>query len=214
MHSSMMTARRRISIAVLVFLWWCPGTPDAYRVGDSVDTEFFTDIASTPRPVLRNQMPLFGIRSRPQFQLANANNNAPEIKQVTFAFEDGLWALPAVPLTDRKGEQLQTLRVTFVYANGHIKSIMGNPSYGNQGQQRPVGSLKIIYNWVEEEDVHLVAGQAVMYLVVFLAAVFYLVVSCGVFEDDSSPTTRSEEERLSSSSSFENNGAQSEPKWQ
>jgi hypothetical protein len=200
---------RRISLAVLVLLWWCPGTLEAYRVGDSVDTEFFTDIATTPSDVLRYQMPLFGIRTRPKFQLTIA------AKQVTFTFEDGLWALAAVPLKDRQGEPLQTLIVTLVYAGEHIKSITGKPTYRMPDQQneRPEGVFKVRYVWVEEEDVHLEAGQAVMYLVVFLAAVFYLVVSCGVFEDDSH-NTRSEEERLSSSASFGDNGAQSQSKWQ
>ena len=149
-------------------------------MGDVVDTDLAMDGSTTN--VLRAQMPRFGRQTRAQFTLPSTT------QQITLHFAHGLWGLPSLSMVNSHEQILKTVVVTFVFdKTGNIHSVRCQPMYlEDSSNESTKGDFKVKYKWVEESAVSVVAGQAIMYLMVFLASVFYLIVACGVFvsEDD------------------------------
>jgi hypothetical protein len=154
-------------------------TVSAYRVGDAVDTDI--RLASGTQDALRSQMPQFGVSSKANFRFEDQDS-------FSLQFEDGLRGLPWVSLVKYKGQALEKLVVTFVYSKsggGTIHTVLSEPVY-QETTARPqqAGSFQVQYVWVEEANVHLHAGQAVMFLAVFLASLYFICYSCGLVEAD------------------------------
>jgi hypothetical protein len=148
---------------------------DAYRVGDAIDTIARTD-ASAAQDVLRSQMPLFGRSSTAIFSPEHPGG------RFSLSFEEGLRPIPWVGTVDPKGRGLERLDVTFVYSqsgDGAIYGISSNPTYSNLGGR----GFTVKYTWVEEEEVNLKAGGAVMLIVVLVACVAMLLSACTSGDD-------------------------------
>jgi hypothetical protein len=155
----------------------------AYRMGDAVDTDI--RLVSGTSDALRSQMPQFGISSKANFRFEDHQDS------FSLQFEDGLRGLPWVSLVKFKGQALQKLIVTFVYSKsggGTIHTVLSEPVY-HETAARPqqAGSFQVQYVWVEEANVHLHAGQAVMFLAVFLASLYFICFSCGLVQGDGGP---------------------------
>ena len=152
-----------------------------YRVGDDVDTELSID-GLPPSDVLRSQMPYFGVDSTANFQIKPISYIFD--RRMALSFLDGLWGLPTTYLTNSRGEGLVSILVTFVYSksgSGVIHSVSSVPTYSSDGNDSYV--VRVDYKWVEEEDIYMNAGQAIMFMVTFLVGVFILIASCGLLED-------------------------------
>jgi hypothetical protein len=152
----------------------------AYRMGDAVDTDI--RLASGTSDALRSQMPQFGVNSKANFRFEDQQDS------FSLQFEDGLRGLPWVSLVKFKGQALEKLIVTFVYSKsggGTIHTVLSEPVY-QETSARPqqAGSFQVQYVWVEEANVHLHAGQAVMFLAVLLASLYFICYSCGLVEGD------------------------------
>jgi hypothetical protein len=177
----------KIRFVLVIFL---VGSCCAYRVGDVVETELSIDSWPSSN-VLRSQMPVFGVSTRAQFQIKKPTTTSDEssdrrlARKAALSFQDGLWGLPTIFLTNSRGSGLQKLMVVFLYSksgNGVIHSVSCVPKYpdGDSDVATQDGVFRVEYKWVEEEEVDLNAGQAIMLLVSFLAGVFILVASCGL----------------------------------
>ena len=144
--------------------WQC----SSYRVGDVVGT-----IIRTPEKTadaLSNQMPLFGVSSDTEFF-----ESPPRF---SLAFQDGMIPLPWVEISSRK-RQLDELIVTFVYSrsgDGAIHAISSEAKYDDAKLGRE--GFRVRYEWVEEEEVDLRSGSAVMFLAVSVASIVILLQSC------------------------------------
>lgn len=159
----------------------------AYRMGDVVDTDI--RLASGTSDALRSQMPQFGVSSKANFRFEDQQDDSFSLQ-----FEDGLRGLPWVPLVNNRfkgqaGGGLEKLIVTFVYSKsggGTIHTVLSEAVYQETAARRPqqAGSFQVQYVWVEEANVHLHAGQAVMFLAVFLASLYFICYSCGLVEGD------------------------------
>jgi hypothetical protein len=144
--------------------WQC----SSYRVGDVVDTIIRTPEETTE--ALSSQMPLFGVPSNAVFF-----ESPPRF---SLAFQDAGIPLPWVEMSSRK-RQLDELIVTFVYSrsgDGAIHAISSEAKYedakpGSEG-------FRVRYEWVEEEEVDLRSGSAVMFLAVSIASIVILLQTC------------------------------------
>lgn len=166
-------------VACFMLLGSCHNV-DAYRMGDAVDTDI--RLASGTQDALRSQMPQFGVSSKANFRFEDQQDS------FSLQFEDGLRGLPWVSLVKFKGQALEKLVVTFVYSKsggGTIHTVLSEPVY-QETAARPqqAGSFQVQYVWVEEANVHLHAGQAVMFLFVFLASLYFICYSCGLVDGD------------------------------
>jgi hypothetical protein len=153
----------------------------AYRMGDAVDTDI--RLTSGTSDALRSQMPQFGVNSKANFRFEDQQADSFSLQ-----FEDGLRGLPWVSLVKFKGQALEKLIVTFVYSKsggGTIHTVLSEPVYQEMAARpQQAGSFQVQYVWVEEANVHLHAGQAVMFLAVFLASLYFICYSCGLVEGD------------------------------
>lgn len=159
-----------------------------YRMGESVDTKISFD-GGPPKDILRAQMPRFARPTRASIEMPSS------AQSFSLAFDEGLWGLPALAIRNHRKEQLITILITFVYSkSGAIHSVQSEPLYRSNdaaaaattknADSNPAPVVRIRFKWAEENAVSVVAGQAIMYMIVFLAAVFYLIVACGVFVSD------------------------------
>lgn len=155
------------SLLLVLFVslpWQC----SSYRVGDAVET-----IIRTPeetKDALSNQMPLFGVSSDAAFF------ESPT--RFSLAFMDGMVPLPWVEMYNRK-RQLDELVVTFVYSrsgDGAIHAISSEAKY-EDAKSRSEG-FRVRYQWIEEEEVNLRSGSAVMFMAVSIASVLILLQTC------------------------------------
>ena len=109
---------------------------------------------------------------------------------VSLSFEEGLRPIPWFGTVNSKGQGLERLDVTFVYSqsgDGAIYGISSDATYSNLGGR----GFTVKYNWVEEEEVNLKAGSAVMLTVVLVACVAMLLSACSTSGDD--PKERDEQ---------------------
>jgi hypothetical protein len=171
-------------VLLLLATFLLPEAVTAYRMGDVVNTEIsFT--GQEPKDTLRSQMPRFG---RPTRATVDLPPDTSQPQTIGISFQEGLWGLPSLPVENSRHQVLFTALVTFVYdssESGTIHAVHVKPSYreANQQDEEDQGkrSFRIRYKWVQETTAAVVAGQAIMYLLVFLATVFYLILACGVF---------------------------------
>ena len=155
---------------------------------------------------LRNQMPKFGISTKVEFRRDNnrdgeddwsrsqkkQSDSANSMKKTSTAngfniyFEDGLRTVEYVPFKNYQGLQLQKLVITFVYSksgSGMIHSvILSDKAYSKYNYQPD--TFVVEYNWKEEAPVRLVAGYAVLFLIVFVASILFLMETCMVVDDN------------------------------
>jgi len=188
---------------------------DAYRLGDSVDTDirFYTKIAFATGPaadddegavgtqshhshmndVLRSQTPLFGIDSEVQFALSTGS--------FSLLFEEGLWGLPSIPM-EGKGEgsqYLQSWQINFVYTKptgssatsavgvGGDDGAIHAVTYGEPVYGEYQGdSFTVRYKWIREESVDVESERLVMFLSVVIASVLIIISSCSGAGDERS----------------------------
>ena len=194
---------RSLVALVLVVVMTFGAFGAAYRVGDDVDTELSID-GSPPSDVLRSQMPYFGVSSTANFQIKPTSHIFD--RKIALSFLDGLWGLPTTYLTNSRGEGLVSILVTFVFSksgSGVIHSVSSVPTYSSEGNDSY--SVRVEYKWVEEEDIYVNAGQAIMFMLTFFVGAFLLIASCGLLEDS---------ERDNHSQSLGRNGAEAPvPKW-
>ena len=164
----------------------------AYRVGDAVDTFIHRlDAHSTTSEALRAQMPTFGRDTSVRFSYRTdpqADAETPLSKSFALEFEDGLWLLPAVPLRQRgTNAPISSWPVTFVYSrsgitDGYIHTVRaGEPEYDPVAAvDEASATFRVEYKWLQEEPVQWVAGQAVMYCLVFLTSLVILLSVCSM----------------------------------
>jgi hypothetical protein len=162
----------------------------AYHAGDVVDTDLWLDSARSD--VLRSQMPMFALRYVAQVSF----DTPPTAKTFSLQFEDGLWALPVTVLTKPGGRNmpwqfLERIRVQFIYSKsgtGAIHAVVVKDTIYSPEHRT---SFIVEYQWVEQEKVYLSAGQAVMSLAVFVACIYFLLISCAIIGDDDTATSGS-----------------------
>lgn len=142
----------------------------AYRIGDTVDTLIRT--SSGTSEALTRQMPLFGYSTDVAF------TESPT--RFSIAFEEGLHPLPWIELYDSRRHRLDVVEVTFIYSrsgDGTIHAISSEAKYKDASDE--VDGFRVRYKWVEEEEVDLVAGSAVMLLAVSIAVLIMMLQICG-----------------------------------
>lgn len=157
------------SIFVL-FLLSFPVRCSSYRVGDIVDTILRTAEGSTD--VLNSQMPMFGVQSTAVF------SETPD--RFSLAFHEGLRPLPWIETVDNTERALKEITVTFVYSesgDGAIHAVSSEATYSKEKSSDE--GFRVRYQWVEEEEVDLQAGSAVMFLAVCIVSIIVLLQSCG-----------------------------------
>lgn len=158
-------------ILAIFLLLLATSSINAYRIGDAIDTIAMSD-SSAAQDVLRSQMPLFGRSSTAHFSHRQESSS-----RFSLSFEEGLRPIPWVNIENSKGLRLERVEVTFVYSrsgDGAIYGISSEPTYSNIGGD----SFLVQYKWVEEEEVNLKAGGAVLLIVVLVACVAILISSC------------------------------------
>jgi hypothetical protein len=198
----MMERRKSMRRLVLLgsFVLSCPlQFCAAYRIGDTVGT-----LIRTPRgtsEALISQMPLFGYSTDVVF-----TDESPTSFSV--AFEEGIHTLPWIELYDSRRHRLDVVEVTFVYSrsgDGTIHAISSEAKYKDAGDE--VDGFRVRYKWVEEEEVDLVSGSAVMLLAVSIAALIMMLQTCGETSRPSASVHRDNHHHLamgvSSASSYD-----------
>jgi hypothetical protein len=176
---------RPVFIVLLLCLFF-PVPSNAYRVGEVVDTDMMVNSVATDS--LRSQMPLFGVPSKTNFQLDD------DARSFSLQFEDGIFSLPTIPL-QQKGGALEKVEVSFVYSKsggGAIHAVTCRPSYSNdrrRSTEQQRSFFRVEYQWIEEEAVYLSAGQATMFISVFVASIVFLLLSCDVMQKASTQSS-------------------------
>lgn len=159
----------------------------AYHIGDIVDTDILVDTVKLD--ALRSQMPLFGVR-----YVAQVPFEFPEsVRTFSMQFEDGLWALPIAVLTKAKTVTTTThtrlflsrIQVEFIYSKSGAGAIHAVTTKDVTYSPNVQPFFSVEYHWVEEEAVYTKAGQAVMFLAVLIASVFFFLLSCGIVGEES-----------------------------
>jgi hypothetical protein len=174
----------------------------AYRIGDTVDTLVWTSRETTD--AMRAQMPLFGLSNSVTF---------PQLREkFSLGFDQGLWALPWLELSNRRGH-VDKLIVTFVYSSngGTIHAVSSEVVYHQPGDKS--GQLKVEYVWREEEPVDITAGSSVMFLAVMIVSVIFLVQSCGIVDEEEGDTHQDGNVSYSGVSVMSDMTAPGVPKW-
>jgi len=115
-----------------------------------------------------------------------------ETKNFALQFEDGLWTISTVPLFRKGDEWLEKVEIQFVYSKsgiGAIHAVFSKPIYSQEKHT----TFRVDYQWIEEEAVSLSAGIAVMFVMVLVASILFLMLSCGVMDvpSESSGSTSS-----------------------
>lgn len=171
----------------LIALLLLPWNLDAYRIGDTIDTEIWTpkDYAAGEYAPKRGQMPVFGMDTTATF------SGLPE--RFSISFEEGFRALPWMNGKDSRGAPLEKVEVTFVYSTsggGEIHSLASRPIYrtDNKKSNQRDGEISVEYKWIEEEAVDLDSGAFIMFLSVFIVSVFFLIDLCGLCDNGEDPS--------------------------
>jgi hypothetical protein len=141
----------------------------AYRIGDAIDTDVRLDATTTD--ALRSQMPTFGVNGRVRF------DSIGESKTFALMFEDGLYAVPTIPLINGAGEFLSSWEVLFTYdsSQGSIDTVSyGQPMYAADSDET---EFIIEYKWVQEQALRVTAGQNAMFIIVLVASLYFLWIS-------------------------------------
>ena len=123
---------------------------------------------------LRSEMPRFGIPTSTPF---NVQGNT-----FSLVLEDGLWGIPAVPITNSRQQKLQKVVISFVYSEGAIHTLTSQAEYGKEETSSDTFSVE--YQWIREEDVRLKGGQFVLLLLVFGSSIVFLFLTCGFDEPE------------------------------
>lgn len=156
-------------------------TANAYRVAEVVDMDIVVN--GVQSDALRSQMPLFGVTWISPVRFEMDELLPRDARTFSLKFEDGLWTLPATPLT-KGGDHLEMLTVQFIYSKsgaGAIHSVSSKDAIYS-AERQPYFTVK--YHWIEEEAVYLSAGHAVMFLAVFVSSVIFLLISCRFIDED------------------------------
>lgn len=170
---------------VCLILLLLPWHLDAYRVGDTIDTEILTPKDSTAQHApKRKQMPVFGVDTSAQFGPMTG------IDRFSIHFEEGFRALPWVSTKNFHGAFLEKVKITFIFSRsggGEIHSLTSASTYYTDRKAPPPenGEITVEYEWIEEEAVDFNGGAFVMFLIVFVSSLFILVDLCGMCDHGS-----------------------------
>ena len=160
-----------------------------FQTGESISTEVVVN--GSKRVITSKQViPKFGTqwdnspkRFKKMDMFGQRGNEEETDNLFSFQFEDGLWALPTLSLTKKSyGQQtkfLESMVIQFVITKSGIGQIhavtLKDVVYSTQYSPH----LYVKYKWIEENAVLPSTGHATMFLIVFLFAIFALLVSCG-----------------------------------
>ena len=152
-------------------------------------------LTTTATTTLRSQMPKFGMTTQVDFprnphdtedddedeRRQSGNKPSPPIGFTLF-FEDGLRTVEYVPLKNYKGLILERLVMTFVYSkssgnHGMIHSVILSEKVYSKYNFQPE-TFSVQYQWHEEAPVRLMAGYAVLFLIVFVSSILFLLQTC------------------------------------
>jgi len=154
----------------------------AYQTGDPIGLLLRTQ--SGTQDALRSQMPLFGVETTTTLKLIGTASIDESREKLSVALTFGTGAdsksLPWVDVRDVSGtsRMLTELEVTFVYAEGTIRSISQSATFAPLSDSIGNQKFAIHYRWVEEAGVDLDSGIWGMFVSVLIASLVLLVSAC------------------------------------
>jgi hypothetical protein len=152
----------------------------AYQAGDPVGLLLRTQ--SGTQDALRSQMPLFGVETTTTLKITGTASSDESREKLSVALTFGTGAdsksLPWVDVRD-SGRMLTELEVTFVYAEGIIRSISQSASFAPLSDSVGNQKFAVQYKWVEEAGVDLDSCMWGMFVSVLIASLVLLVSACG-----------------------------------
>mmetsp|Transcript_2064 Transcript_2064/g.5491 ORF Transcript_2064/g.5491 Transcript_2064/m.5491 type:complete len:210 (+) Transcript_2064:62-691(+) len=140
---------------------------EAYRIGDYVDAAVSTRSALV--------IDLF-MADRPQFGVSRTVHLPRLPERFSMSFEEGLHVLPYV-----EAQSLEQLIVTFVYSKsggGRIHSVASKAIARSSRKFDKSRDIDVVFNWVEEAEVDLESGAAVMFIGALVVSVLFLLQLC------------------------------------
>ena len=175
---TIMILRLRYYLLILIAVLLCRNKSSnlfagAYQMGDVVDTAVSTRSKISIDLLMGNQ-PKFGIRKI---------SHLPRLpERFSLSFEEGLHTLPYFD-----GQSLEQLFVTFIYTKsgqGRIESVTSKAIHSKQQKFDKNRQIEVIFDWVEEESVDVVAGLTFLFLVSFIVSILFLLQLCIIGEGD------------------------------